>query len=97
MASSSASVCSGSRRERADADAAEQPGDQQASGVLEQQKHHRTDHLDQHGDNGHPAPAQIVADVSGEVQPGHHPESVRGEDHRDHEGREVIALLVQRV
>ena len=85
------------RGQRADAQAAQEPGEQQhrERGRLEEDD--RRDDLDQHRHQDHRPAAEGVAEVAGEVEAGHHPDGERGEHRRDRGGREAVDLLVDRV
>lgn len=82
------------RRQYADADARHEARKQQAGHVLPDQEDHRGQRLGQYCEQRHPATAEPVADVAGQVQADHHAHGIRGEDDRDHEGRKAVPMLV---
>ena len=78
-----------------DSYSADEAGHDQARQGGPHQEQQRGGHLDSQGGDQDPATADPVRDMPSQKQAGDHPHRVDGEDHRDHERREAVSLLVE--
>ena len=92
-----AEVGGGRGGQHADADARDDPPDEQSRHRGPAQEQQAGRHVD--GDRGrrHPPPPDPVGQVPGQEQAGHHPDRVGGEHHGHHERAEPVPRLVEHV
>jgi hypothetical protein len=83
--------------DHADAEAGDEPGDQQSGQGRPGQEQHRGEGFQAQRGQQHPLAAEPVREVAGEQQAGDDADRVHGEDDRHGERGEAVPLLVDRV